>query len=82
MGDDFDDLVMKQAKEIRKGKKNYYAAGLAISPEELADMLPQMKLQTYSRNGNAMTYQVIFNGDEVRDSDGNVFLLSIGGEQQ
>lgn len=82
MGDDFDDLVMKQAKEIRKGKKNYYAAGLAISPEELADMLPQMKLQTYSRNGNAMTYQVIFNGDEVRDSDGNVFLISIGGEQQ
>lgn len=82
MGDDFDDLVMKQAKEIRKGKKNYYAAGLAISPDELADMLPQMKLQTYSRNGNAMTYQVIFNGDEVRDSDGNVFLLSIGGEQQ
>lgn len=82
MGDDFDDLVMKKAKEIRKGKKNYYAAGLAISPEELADMLPQMKLQTYSRNGNAMTYQVIFNGDEVRDSDGNVFLLSIGGEQQ
>ncbi len=81
MGDDFDDLVMKQAKEIRKGKKNYYAAGLAISPDELADMLPQMKLQTYSRNGNAMTYQVIFNGDEVRDSDGNVFLLSIGGEQ-
>ena len=82
MGDDFDDLVMKQAKEIRKGKKNYYAAGLAISPEELADMLPQMNLQTYSRSGNAMTYQVIFNGDEVRDSDGNVFLLSIGGEQQ
>ena len=81
MGDDFDDLIIKQANEIRKGKKNYYAAGLAITPEELADMLPQMKLQTYSRQGDAMSYQVIFNGDEVRDANGDVLLISIGGEQ-
>lgn len=80
-GDDFDDLIIKQADEIRKGKKNYYAAGMSITPSELADMLPQMKLQTYSRQGSAMTYQVIFNGDEVRDSNGNVLLISIGGEQ-
>lgn len=81
MGDDFDDLIMKQANEIRKGKKNYYAAGMSITPEELADMLPQMKLQTYSRQGDAMSYQVIFNGDEVRDTNGDVLLISIGGEQ-
>lgn len=81
MGDDFDDLVIKKADEIRKGKKNFYAAGYSLTPAEFADLLPQMKLQTYSRQGDSMLYQVLFNGDAVRGPDGEVFLLSIGGEQ-
>lgn len=81
MGDDFDDLVIKKADEIRKGKKNFYAAGYSLTPSEFADLLPQMKLQTYSRQGDSMLYQVLFNGDAVRGPDGEVFLLSIGGEQ-
>ena len=81
MDDDFDDLLLKKANELRKGKKNFYAAGYAFTPSELADLLPRMKLQTYSRQGDAMLYQVLFNGDAVRDPDGNVFLLSVGGEQ-
>ena len=81
MGDDFDDLVIKKADEIRKGKKNFYAAGYSLTPAEFADLLPQMKLQTYSRQGDSMLYQVLFNGDAVRGPDGEVFLLSVGGEQ-
>lgn len=81
MGDDFDDLVIKKADEIRKGKKNFYAAGYSLTPAEFADLLPQMKLQTYSRQGDSMLYQVLFNGDAVRGADGEVFLLSVGGEQ-
>ena len=81
MGDDFDDLLIKKSDEIRQGKKNFYASGYSLTPSEFADLLPQMKLQTYSRQGDSMLYQVLFNGDAVRDSDGNVFLLSIGGEQ-
>lgn len=81
MGDDFDDLVIKKADEIRKGKKNFYAAGYSLTPSEFADLLPQMKLQTYSRQGDSMLYQVLFNGDAVRGPDGEVFLLSVGGEQ-
>lgn len=81
MGDDFDDLVFKKADEIRKGKKNFYAAGYSLTPAEFADLLPQMKLQTYSRQGDSMLYQVLFNGDAVRGADGEVFLLSVGGEQ-
>lgn len=81
MGDDFDDLVIKKADEIRKGKKNFYAAGYSLTPAEFADLLPQMKLQTYSRQGDSMLYQVLFNGDAVRGADGEVFLLSVGGER-
>lgn len=81
MGDDFDDLVIKKADEIRKGQKNFYAAGYSLTPAEFADLLPQMKLQTYSRQGDSMLYQVLFNGDAVRGPDGEVFLLSVGGEQ-
>lgn len=81
MGDDFDDLVIKKADEIRKGKKNFYAAGYSLTPAEFSDLLPQMKLQTYSRQGDSMLYQVLFNGDAVRGPDGEVFLLSVGGEQ-
>ena len=82
MGDDFDDLVLKKANEIKKEKKNFYAGGFSITPEEFSQMLPSMKLQTYQRLGNRMAYQVLYNGEVVRNSDGEVFLLEIGGDEE
>lgn len=82
MGDDFDDLVLKKANDIKKEKKNFYAGGFAISPEEFSQLLPSMKLQTYQRLGNRMVYQVLYNDEVVRNSDGEVFLLEIGGDEE
>ena len=82
MGDDFDDLVLKKANDIKKEKKNFYAGGFSITPEEFSQMLPSMKLQTYQRLGNRMAYQVLYNGEVVRNSDGEVYLLEIGGDEE
>lgn len=82
MGDDFDDLILKKAEDIKKEKKNFYAGGVAITPEEFAELLPDLKLQTYARNGTAMTYEVLYNGEAVRDSTGGIYLLTIGGEEE
>ena len=76
-GDDFDDKVLKHANELRKSKEMFYVAGVALQSDELADLLPKMKLQTYGRTQDGgVTYELLFNGEPVQ-TENDVYLMEI-----
>lgn len=76
-GDDFDDKVLKHANELRKSKETFYVAGAKLKADELADLLPSMKLQTYkTTEDGGMAYQLIYNGEVVQTKN-DVYLMEI-----
>lgn len=84
--DDFDDAIIRKAKDVRQGKlgKGFYKGtsfddGSYMESSDFADLLPDLKLQTYGRRGNAMQYLVMYNDSYIYDEKRKPLVLEIGG---
>lgn len=84
--DDFDDAIIRKANEVRQGKlgKGFYKGtsfeqGTYMLASDFADLLPDLKLQTYGRRGNAMQYLVMYNDDYIYNEKRQPLVLEIGG---
>ena len=84
--DDFDDAIIRKAKDVRQGKlgKGFYKGtsfeqGTYMLASDFADLLPDLKLQTYGRRGNAMQYLVMYNDSYIYDEKRKPLVLEIGG---
>ena len=84
--DDFDDAIIQKAKDVRQGKlgKGFYKGtsfdnGAYMESGDFADLLSDLKLQTYGRRGNAMQYLVMYNDDYIYDEKRKPLVLEIGG---
>ena len=81
-GDDFDDKIEKESERIRKSKGRFFVGNAAYTAEQLADELPQLKLQTYSRlPDGGVSYLILRNGQTVMNARTNEpVLLEIFGQ--
>lgn len=75
------DAVLAQADFVRKKKGYFYAGGIAMTAEELADRMPKMSLQTRKVNEDgSVTYSLIYNGNRVSGPDGSVYVFDLSSE--
>lgn len=81
-GDDFDDKIEQESERIRKSKGRFFVGNAAYTAEQLADELPQLKLQTYSRlPDGGVSYLILRNGQTVMNARTNEpVLLEIFGQ--
>ena len=75
---DISDAIAVQAKAIGSMKGVFYAGGVAMTAQELAEKLPKLSLQTRNINDDgSVTYSLIYNGQEIRGPDGKRYLFDV-----
>lgn len=83
-GEDFGNLINRQASTIRNNsKETYYFGGNAFTPQMLADKLRDMDLKTESVSPDgSVTYSVQKDGMPVFKSDGKLYTFTLSGKKE
>ena len=83
-GEDFGNLINRQAGTIRNNsKETYYFGGNAFTPQMMADKLRDMDLKTESVSPDgSVTYSVQKDGMPVFKSDGKLYTFTLSGKKE
>ena len=83
-GEDFGNLINRQAGTIRNNsKETYYFGGNTFTPQMMADKLRDMDLKTESVSPDgSVTYSVQKDGIPVFKSDGKLYTFTLSGKKE